>query len=489
MVDGVDLGACRATPGQGGGAARLARMLCEPVDAASLNAFRFAFGILLLTEFARFIAYDWIAQHYLRPRFLFKYEGFHWVAAWPGDGLYWHFAAMALLSAMVAIGWLYRIAIVALTLAFGYVFLLDQASYLNQYYLLLSVAFVLCLVPAHRGCSVDAWRRRGALPQQVPRWAVVAPCLLFELVLLHAGLVKINDDWLHGQPLGLWLAEVTQTPLLRAWLSHPGVALAASYAIILLHLVGAPLLFFRRTRLPVFLVYVVFHLANSLWLQIGVFPWITLAGTLLFFPPDWPRRVWRRLSSDDPRATGQPAATSAFAPARAIAPAPAAFPMPVGTMSVLAGFLLFQLLFPLRHVLAHGNVAWTGESEFFSWRMKLDDKRASAHFRVRDPATGRQWDVDPHTHLQARQVAFMAARPALILQFAHYLSASWAIREGVSNAEVRAHVVCALNGRPPAVLIDPDRDLARIRDPWWNQDWILPLNARLAAAANTKFAP
>jgi hypothetical protein len=254
-------------------------------------------------------------------------------------------------------------------------------------------------------------------------------------------------------------------------------------------LVGAPLLFFRRTRLAVFLVYVAFHLVNSLWLQIGVFPWITLAGTLLFFPPDWPRRVWRRLSSDDPRATAPPAATSPFAPARASAPVPAAFPMQAGTMSVLAGLLLFQLLFPLRHILVHGNVAWTGESEFFSWRMKLDDKRASAHFRVRDPATGRQWDVDPHTHLQVRQAAFMAARPALILQFAHYLSATWAIREGVSNAEVRAYVVCALNGRPPTVLIDPDRDLVRIRDPWSNQDWILPLNARLAAAANTEFAP
>jgi hypothetical protein len=83
----------------------------------------------------------------------------------------------------------------------------------------------------------------------------------------------------------------------------------------------------------------------------------------------------------------------------------------------------------------------------------------------------------------------MAARPALILQFAHFLSATWAMREGAPNAEVRAYVLCALNGRPPVALIDPDRDLARIPDPWRNQDWILSLNARLGAAANTDFAP
>jgi hypothetical protein len=57
---------------------------------------------------------------------------------WPGEQVYVHFAALGLLAAMVP--WAcciacHRRAVFPL----AYVFLLEQASYLNQYYLLLSV--------------------------------------------------------------------------------------------------------------------------------------------------------------------------------------------------------------------------------------------------------------------------------------------------------------------------------------------------------------
>ena len=212
-----------------------------------------------------------------------------------------------------------------------------------------------------------------------------------------------------------------------------------------MHLVGAPLLLWRRTRLAVFVVYVSFHLANSILFHIGVFPWITLAGTLMFFEPGWPREIAARL--------GFSSASRA-----AVSESPYWNSLPI----FLAFLFVVQILVPLRSLFYPGEVAWTHEGYDFSWRMKLDDKRTTARFTISDPASARHWEVDPGEHLGSRQLMMMAVNPDLIVQFAHHLEAIWMRREGSHDLEVRARVMCALNGRPPALMIDPRRDLTRV---------------------------
>ena len=70
------------------------RRLSQPVDAASLNVFRIGFGLIMVVETGRFFIHDWISTLYLEPDVHFKYFGFGWLQAWPGDGLYWHFVVM-----------------------------------------------------------------------------------------------------------------------------------------------------------------------------------------------------------------------------------------------------------------------------------------------------------------------------------------------------------------------------------------------------------
>lgn len=434
------------------------------------------FGLIMFVEIGRFFVHGWIRDHYFGSKLLFKYYGFDWVAPWPHDGLYLHFAGMALLAAMVTLGLRYRFAIAALFVAFTYVFLLDQASYLNQYYLALCVALVLCVLPAERAFSLDARLARASISPVVPRWSVLALRSQFEVMLLHAGLVKINDDWLRGEPLGLWLSEHADRLIVGGWLVLPGVSLIAAYGVILLHLLGAPLLLFRRTRFAAFAVYVGFHLASSILFRIGMFSWLTLAGTLMFFDPDWPRTIWRRLNGG--AGQGPTADESGGSPG----------PVPAATFVLLTAFFIFQILFPLRCLLYPGNVAWTREGESFSWRMKLNDSRGSARFIVTDPGSGKRWEVDPGDHLQPRSRDLMATNPDMILQFAHYLERVWAEREGIPDVEVRAIVMCSLNGRAPAPLIDPERDLTRISRTWKHQDWILPLTARPEAATSSSKA-
>ena len=138
-------------------------------------------------------------------------------------------------------------------------------------------------------------------------------------------------------------------------------------------------------------------------------------------------------------------------------------------------WLALQVLVPLRHLLYPGNQSWTEQGHRFAWQMKLRDKDATAVFHVTDPATGRRWHVDPAAHLAPHQVDEMASRPDMILQFAHHLARRWAEENAVPQAEVRARVCASLNGRKAALLIDPERDLARVERSLRHADWIMPL--------------
>lgn len=138
---------------------RAARLLFSRVDIASLVYFRVAFGLIMVWEVWRYFSHDWIRALYIDPPFTFKYYGFEWVEAWPGVGMYLHFAALGVLAAFIALGFLYRLSAALFFVGFTYVFLLDQSNFLNHFYLISLVSLLLVFVPAHRAFSLDAWMR------------------------------------------------------------------------------------------------------------------------------------------------------------------------------------------------------------------------------------------------------------------------------------------------------------------------------------------
>lgn len=253
----------------------------EEVDAASLVAFRVMFGLVMLVECWRFWSKGWIERHYIEPTFFFKYYGFEWIEPWPGSGMYWHFALLAGLSLLIMPGVFYRLATILFFFAFTYVFLLDQARYLNHFYLVILIGLILMVIPA------------PGLRAATPAWSVWLFRLQFEVMYIFAGIVKINADWLRLEPLGMWLARRDDWPLVGELLTQDWVVAVASYGSIAIHIIGAPLLLWRRTRGPVMVLYFAFHLLNHFLFNIGIFPWVAMAGTLLFLEPDWPRRAVR----------------------------------------------------------------------------------------------------------------------------------------------------------------------------------------------------
>jgi vitamin K-dependent gamma-carboxylase len=100
------------------------------------------------------------------------------------------------------------------------------------------------------------------------------------------------------------------------------------------------------------------------------------------------------------------------------------------------------------------------------------EKNASVTYSVTDRATGRRWEVQPRDYLDARQEREFGTQPDLVWQLAQRIARD--ARARGLDVEVRADAIASLNGRPPARLVDPNVDLARVSDGLAPKAWIAP---------------
>ena len=437
----------------------------RPVDAASLAVFRVAYGVVLVWEVLRYLSYGWVSEYYMEPDFHFRYIYFEWVEPWAGGGMIAHFVVLGLLGLLIAVGWWTRAALALFSLGMGYVFLLEQAHYLNHIYLVVMFSGMLAFLPLDGMLSLRAWRRPQARSETVPAWALWLVRFQIFVVYFYGGLAKLNWDWLRGQPMILWMARRHDMPVVGELISLPEVARAMGHVGLVYDLAVGPLLLWRRTRTMALVVSFTFHLSNHFLFSIGIFPWLMMAATLLFLDPDWPRRalpgVLARLHLPAPPAAGA---------------APGTRRLPVLIVGGL--FVAYNLLFPLRHLLYPGSPSWTEEGHRYAWHMKLRSKSGKATFEVEHLESGETWTVDPADHLSDRQYGKMRSRPDMILQFAHHLR-DQAEQEGRGQVAVRARVQASLNGRRSQDLIDPTVDLAQVERDLLPASWIVPLKEPL----------
>lgn len=434
----------------------------RPVDASSVAVFRMLFGLVLLGGMARFVAEGWVEVLYVEPQWFFKYWGFSWVAVWPRWGMYVHYALLAALALALTLGYRTRLAAALFFAGFTYVELMDVTNYLNHYYLVSLVALLMVVLPVDRVWSLDARRRPATASPVIPAWALYALRLQIGLVYVNAGLAKLGSDWLlHAQPLGIWLAARTETPLIGPWLGTEWAPYLLSWAAFLYDCTIVFWLSWRRTRLPAFVLVLCFHFLTHVFFDIGIFPFLMTACATIFFEPDWPRR-WLRLGRvESPRA-----APDRLPPALG----------PIATRVALAAgavFFAVQTLVPLRHYLYPGDVLWNEHGMRWAWKVMVREKNGSITYHVRDRGTGRAWQVSPTEYLTWRQAHEMAGQPDLILQLGHRVAADFRER-GVHDPEVRVEAWVSLNGRRAALMIDPAVDLTTVSDGLAAADWILP---------------
>lgn len=445
--------------------ARLRDRLLAPTPTTTLVVFRVALGLLGLTSALRFLAFGWVDELFAQPRFFFPYYGLGWLPVASAPVMKGIFAAIAVLGGCVALGLFTRPALIAFGLAFAYVNLCDVTNYLNHYMLVLWLTLLASLMPLGRAGSLDARRHAEARLDHFPAWCTYLLRFQVGVVYFHAGLAKCNADWLlHAQPLAIWLRARTSMPLLGPWFTHHEVAIAMSWAGFLYDTSIPFWLSWRRTRLPAYLVLIVFHGLTQALFPIGMFPSIMVLSALVFFPPEELERFGRTLTSlwhGEPRRP-RPVRTQ-----------------PDGRLSTAwllaaALFCAGQALLPLRHFLYGGNVAWHEQGMRFAWKVMLREKNASVTYRVHDPDTGRTYEAFPHTYLTPRQQREFATQPDMILALAHHVAEHFQKAKGVRAPAVYADTWVSLNGRPKARLIDPNVDLTTVRDGLGRAPWILP---------------
>lgn len=447
---------------------KLKTYFTQSVEAAPLAAFRIFFGIMMLISILRFWSFGWIEKLYLEPKFHFSFYGFEWVKPL-GVYTYFIFFICALSALLIALGLWYRIAISTFWLSFTYIELMDKTTYLNHYYFISVLSFLLIFLPAQRYFSIDAYRRPQIASTKIPRYSIDAIKALLFIVYFYAGLAKINSDWLlQAQPLATWLPGKYDLPLIGSFLEQSWLHYTFSWGGMLYDLSIPFLLLYQPTRNFAFGLVVIFHVLTRILFPIGMFPYIMIVSALIFFDPSFHQRILNfiqgvfrlpSLKTDLPKSDTEQ--YDAFEKVK------------IGFISLL---LISQILIPWRHIFYPGELFWHEQGFRFSWRVMLMEKAGYTNFKIHDPQRGESFQVDNQQFLSSFQEKQMSFQPDFILEYAYFLEDHFRRKENRGDLEVYAESYVALNGRSSQLFINPKVDLSQEKRGWAPKTWILPFN-------------
>ncbi|RPD41166.1 HTTM domain-containing protein [Chitinophaga barathri] len=433
----------------------------KPVSIAPLVTFRITFGLLMFVSLLRFWWRGWVTDVYVLPKFHFAYQGFEWVQPLGHTGMHALFFTVLAAALFIAAGFLYRWAAVVFFLGFTYIELIDVTTYLNHYYFISLVAFIMIWLPANRRYSVDVWLKPEKERTQLPAWCIQVLIFQISVVYVFAGLAKINSDWLlEAQPMRTWLPAKTHLPLVGRFMYEPWTAYLFSWFGAVYDLFIVFFLLNKRTRPYAYAVVLVFHIATAIFFPgIGMFPYVMMTASLLFFSADFHERLLGYLPGYSPKKrTGDKVYNYS------------------GQQIFLAAFgiyVILQVIIPLRFLLYPGHLFWHEEGYRFSWRVMLMEKAGTAYFTVKDQAHREVYTVNNAEFLTPLQEKMMSTQPDLILKYAHYLASEYGKR-GVNHPEVYGEIYVALNGQRSRLFVDTLVNLAAQPLGWGHYQWVLP---------------
>ena len=441
--------------------------LNKTTDVSPLVIFRIGFGIMMCYGVIRFWLKGWIETIYIQPNFHFSYFGFEWVKPL-GNFTYILFIICCLSTIFIALGFKYRIAIITFFLSFTYIELMDKTIYLNHYYFISMMSFLMIFLPLNASFSLDSYLQKKSY-NLVPNWTIDTIKIMLTIVYLYAGLAKINSDWLlKAVPLKIWLPSKYDLPFLgenlmqQNWFHY-----AMSWSGMFYDLLIPFLLFYKRTRIFAFILVVFFHVFTRVLFPIGMFPYVMIISTLIFFDSNFHKkiisflrkRINRLLKLKNEILINE------------------VYPLLNRKISLTIVFLFLsvQLLFPFRYLTYPGELFWTEEGYRFSWRVMLIEKMGYTNFKIVNAETNNYFYVDNQDFLTPLQEKQMSFQPDFILEYAHYLGDHYT-KQGYKNIAVFAESYVALNGRLSQPFIDKSIDLYKEKESWKHKNWILPLN-------------
>lgn len=435
----------------------------KPIDIAFLVYFRILAASLISFELINSLLIGDI-QEYTSTNFSFSYQLVPFLNPWSELGLYVHYFITIIAGFLVAAGYKYRYTTIIFFLGFTSLFLLEETDYVNHTYLYCLISFWMIFMPANRAFSYDSHKDKSIESSVSPSWCYYLLLLQIGIVYFFAGVAKINIDWLDGRPMNMVMPYQGDTFLLGPLLVLPGAHYFISYAGMIFDLTIFPLLLWNRTRTPVFILAIMFHVSNALIFGLATFPWFSIMMSSLFFNPSWPRKL--------------PLLKKYLPDFNDITIKNNNFYFNVNLLkNLIIFYVVVQILLPLRHWLYPGNVNWTEEGHYFSWRMMLRSKTGTLHYEVHIPSSDTTIVENPMDHITKSQYQDLIGKPELIIQYAHFLADKHKKHEG-DKVMVNAISSVSLNGRPRQALIDPEVDLASEKRSLKHYGWIVPLVQR-----------
>jgi hypothetical protein len=427
------------------------------------------FGFLMFISLVRFWSKGWIESLYIEPSFHFSYYGFEWVKP---VGLYTYafFIICGISAFFVAIGYKYRLSILIFFLSFTYIELMDKTTYLNHYYFVSLVSFIMLFIPCNAMFSIDAISIRKSY-KTVPKWTIDSLKLMLGIVYFYAGITKINSDWLlNAMPLKLWLKSKYDLPFIgHTLMQQEWFHFFMSWGGMFYDISIPFLLLFRKTRSIAFVLVVAFHITTRVLFPIGMFPYIMILSTIIFFDSNVHYKIihftikileFFKMKTDNLKLS--------FSQVNH-------YKVWNTSLLIIVVFMTIQIIIPLRSLLYPGELFWNEQGYRFSWRVMLMEKKGNSVFKIVNSKTNSFFYVNNDDFLTPVQQKQMSFQPDMILEYGHYLGNHFK-SQGHQNVAVFVESYVSLNGRLSQQFIDPSANLMELKDSFKHKFWIKPLN-------------
>jgi len=344
-------------------------------------------------------------------------------------------------------------------LSFGYIFILDISYYNIHFYFVL----LLCLIFT----MYDPVKFKNA--PHAPRYLLYLFQFQVIVVYFYGGIVKLNEDWLfHQEPMREMLFRTNS----HSWPEF--VVYLYTYGGLIFDLSIGFLLLIPSTRKLAVTLTIVFHVLNHFMFSagesaaIGIFPFLMIATNLFFLDAEKMQQVVSRFvpasAKKDVRKKGGEKSLS-----------PVSLQPKKIVVVCITVYVVAQLLLPLRHFLIPGNVDWTGEGYYFSWRMKIRSKKVDNTIYVQSDPSAERHRVYPLGLLNTLQYQMVCEHPAAMHYFVQYLKRTGKEKMNMKDPHFYLNWKCAMNGHPYEAVVDSSADFGALSHHMLTHDsWINP---------------
>jgi vitamin K-dependent gamma-carboxylase len=427
--------------------------LYRNIDNAPLIIFRIFFGFLIAAESFGSIVTGWVRNVFVEPELHFQHIGFEWLEPLGGNGMYYYYALMGIFGLLVMLGYKYRWSLLAFTLMWTGVYLMQKEAYNNHYYLLILVCLIMLFLPAHRYFSIDAKQNPEIKSLSMPVWCSWVMIAQMAIVYFFATVAKFYPDWLDGTFTKNLFINRTHFPIVGELFSKHWFHVFIAYMGIAFDGLVIPLLLWKRTRNLALIASLIFHLFNSIVLQIGIFPYFALSFAVFFYEPETIRKIFLR---------NKPI----------YIPEGNSYENRTFLRYFFIPFFVIQIILPIRHHFIKGDVFWSEEGHKMSWRMMLRSRTGITSFMVVDKNTGERSYYKTYKKLKNKQIRLVGSQPDAIWQMAQYIKQEYA--DQGKDVAVYVESKVSINRHPYKKFIDETVDLASVEwDFFKHSDWII----------------